>query len=230
MTARPMELSAPVSGGRIAGALLGGALLGLGRRVGGRFGALASLAGASVLARTMARPAVNGIRRAAEARRSVRLRTIVHIRRPVHDVFTFCKDFENFPRVVGAVRSVVDYQDGRSHWEVITPSGEPLEWDALVTKYVPNSVIAWSSVPESAVTTSGLLRFAPSEDGGTALHVELTYVPRQMPLTDALLAIMAAPLQVQLERDLDRLGEYIEHEPPVAEEEADEEDPARLSA
>ena len=47
----------------------------------------------------------------------------IEIERPVADVFAFFKDFENFPRVIGVVRSVVDYQDGRSHWEVYTPSG-----------------------------------------------------------------------------------------------------------
>lgn len=231
MTARPMESQAELTGGRVLGALLGGALVGYGQRRGGRWGALATFAGLGVLARAMGTPAVAGIRRAGEARRSVRLRTMVHVHRPVHDVFTFCKDFENFPRVVGSLRRVIDYQDGRSHWEVITPSGQPLEWDAVVTKYVPNAVIAWSSVPGSAVDTTGLLRFAPAEDGGTQLHVELTYTPHEMPLTEALLAIAAAPLQEQLERDLGRIGEYIEHAPPAARERAiDAEDSSRLSA
>lgn len=234
MTARPLELPAGMLGGRIASALLGGALVGYGQRRGGRWGVFAALAGAGVLARAMATPAASGIRRAGEARRTVRLRTVVHVRRSVHDVFTFCKDFEHFPRIIGSLRRVVDYEDGRSHWEVVTPSGQPLEWDATVTKYVPNSVIAWSSVSGSVVDTRGLLRFAPSDDGGTRLQVELTYTPHEMPLGDALLAIATAPLQEQLERDLARLGEYIEHEPAAPEqapEQApDDEHSTRLSA
>lgn len=230
MTATPMELPAELSGERIASALVGGALVGYGQRRGDRWGVVAALAGASVLARAVAAPAIHGIVRAAARRRTVRLRTILHIQRSVHDVFTFCKDFENFPHVVGALRNVVDYQDGRSHWEVTTPAGQPLEWDAVVTKYVPNSVIAWSSTARGSVDTTGLLRFAPAEDGGTQLQVELTYTPRAMHWTDALLAIAAAPLQEQLERDLARLGDYLEHQPPLVETDIEDEDPTRLSA
>ena len=230
MTARPMELSAPVSGGRIAGALLGGALLGLGRRVGGRFGALASLAGASVLARTMARPAVNGIRRAAEARRSVRLRTIVHIRRPVHDVFTFCKDFENFPRVVGAVRSVVDYQDGRSHWEVYTPSGSVLSWDAVVTKYVPNSVVAWESVVHSVVESTGVVRFTPLSTTRTRVDLSVTHHPVRTSLKDAVRALLASDPRKTVTDNLDHIRFYLESMPPERSETAPQSDRANVAA
>src|SRR5207245_2542370 len=82
------------------------------------------------------------MRRMGAARRQVDLRMTVVIERPLPDVFNYCRDFENFGKLVEAVR-VDDFQDGRSHWVVRSPIGSVIEWDAVVTKYVPQSVVAW---------------------------------------------------------------------------------------
>ena len=52
----------------------------------------------------------------------------IEIERPVSDVFAFFKDFENFPRVFGGLRSVIDYENGLSHWEAYSPSGAIVAW------------------------------------------------------------------------------------------------------
>lgn len=226
---------------RMVGALVGGMLIGAGQRRGGTWGRMASTAGAALIAGIMAGPMAERLRRLGTRRRTVRAHTTIHVARPVHDVFAFCKDFENFPRIVGALRRVVDYQDGRSHWEVTTPSGECLEWDAVVTKYVPNAVIAWRNVPLSAVESTGLLRFAPAPDGGTTLQIDVTYVPRDTALADALFAMMNQPRQLQIDHDLARLGDFLSlaRPAPAREEERDDRsedegkqssDPERLTA
>lgn len=113
------------------------------------------------------------------------------IERPVHEVFEFCRDFENFPRMVDVLLSVEDSQDGRSHWAVRSPTGQTIEWDAIVTKYVPNSVIAWQSVEDSDVEASGTMRFAPLSPKDTRLDLALTYRPGHTGLTEALHALVA---------------------------------------
>jgi uncharacterized membrane protein len=87
------------------------------------------------------------VRRAGAANRAVDMRMTLVVERPVAEVFEFCRDFANFPEIVDVLLSVEDFQDGRSHWAVRSPTGQAIEWDAIVTKYVPNSVIAWESVP-----------------------------------------------------------------------------------
>ena len=121
---------------QLAVAALGGVILGLS---GGRRGSgWLRLLGVTLVGVAL-RPIVEErVRRAGSERRSLASRASINIDRPVRDVFAFFKDFENLPRIFGALRSVVDYQDGRSHWELYVPSGhETLEWDAVVTKYVP---------------------------------------------------------------------------------------------
>ena len=110
--------------------------------------------------------------------------------RSVHDVFMFCRDFENFPRVVPSLLNVEDTQDGRSHWSVRTPAGHLIGWDAVVTKYVPNSVIAWESAPGSEVEASGLMRFEALSAEETQIKISLRYRPLRTGIADAFFAVV----------------------------------------
>jgi uncharacterized membrane protein len=151
------------------------------------------VAAASLVAGAVMPAVLRWLRRTGSARRSVDMRMTVVVERPVSEVFEFCRDFENFPRIVDVLLSVEDSQDGRSHWAVRSPKGDAIEWDAVVTKYVPNSVIAWESVPGSSVRAGGVMRFAPLSDHETRLDIALTYQPMRTGLNEALLALMTAP-------------------------------------
>lgn len=128
----------------------------------------------------------------------------VVVERPISEVFEFCRDFENFPEVVNGFLSVTDHQDGRSRWKVQTPRGEIIEWDALVTKYVPNSVIAWESKPGSAVHASGLMRFSPLSAKETRVDISLTYLPRHTDLAEAFSALLKGSNTRRLRDDIAR--------------------------
>jgi uncharacterized membrane protein len=159
------------------------------------------LAGAAVLGASV--PAfLRWLRRAGESRRSVDLRMTVIVERPIAEVFEFCRDFENFPRLVDVLLKVEDFQDGTSHWSVRSPSGATIEWDSVVTKYVPHSVIAWESEPGSDVLASGLMRFSPLSPEETRVDVTLRYYPRKTKLGEAVRALMAPSNTTRLRAEL----------------------------
>ena len=135
------------------------------------------------------------------------------IERPLHEVFEFCRDFENFPRIVDVLLSVEDSQDGRSHWAVRSPTGHTIEWDATVTKYVPNSVIAWESIADSAVEASGTMRFAPLSPGETRVDIALVYLPKQTDLTEAMRALFAPPNSRRIRSELVSASEALSRVP-----------------
>jgi uncharacterized membrane protein len=208
----------------VAGVLLGTALVAYGRRRRGTFGLLSSLCGAGIIGGVLARPTARQIVRAGAARRRVRVHRRILVQRPVHEVFNFCHDFENFPQIIGSLRSVTDHQDGRSHWEVTTPSGQIIGWDAVVTKYVPNAVIGWASVPGGRVDSTGLVRFAPTDNGCTSVEIDLTYVPRDTTLRDAVHALVDVSREAQVEADLARVDFFfraLPAEEPEAESETE---------
>lgn len=194
---------------QLAEAIVAGALLGFATPRKGRASVFARLAGAGLLFAAFAPALTRRLVLAGAARRRVHLRTSVVIDRAVPEVFDFCRDFENFPRIVQSLHRVVDYQDGRAHWEVVSPSGELLSWDTVVTKYLPNAVIAWRSAPESAVDCNGLIRFEPNKSGGTRLAIQIDYDPCHTGLSDAVRALFDIPRTEQLRADLSRANFYL---------------------
>lgn len=215
---------ASLSATRLAGAVLGGALVGYAGKRQGQLGAMSRLLGAGLVFSSLAPSLSRSVVRAGAARRSVRLRTTLLVDRPVREVFAFCHDFENFPRVVHSLSQVIDYQDGRSHWEVLSPSGDVMAWDAVVTKYVPNVVIAWRSVPGSVVDFAGVLRFAPFGGNRTRVAVDICYDPCHTGFHDAVSALVHARRQDELRQDLSRASGYLHAAPPprLAEETPEE--------
>lgn len=174
------------------------------------------LATASVVAGAVLPAVLNWLRRTGSARRSVDMRMTVVVERPVQEVFEFCRDFENFPTIVDVLLSVEDSQDGRSHWAVRSPKGETIEWDAIVTKYVPNAVIAWESVPGSVVRAGGVMRFAPLSPKETRLDISLTYQPLRTNLNEALHALMSAPNAKRIRGELIRAAREVSADPSAA--------------
>jgi uncharacterized membrane protein len=189
--------SAPVQSARPSnpwfGAAIGGSLVVYGSRRRGALGTLVGLAGAGIVANAIAPVVGSLLRNAGLARQTVNLHTTVIVDRPVREVFALCSNFENFPRVVGELRGVTDFDDGRSRWAIAKASGELLEWDVLVTKYVPGQVIAWESVANSPVESTGVVRFAPEGPDRTRLDFTLRYRPASTSLGDAVRALVAPP-------------------------------------
>jgi uncharacterized membrane protein len=222
-----VALSAPVNDNTepathlelLAIAALGGVLIGTSGK-NGRASALARVAGVALIG-VAARPLIAAaVRSAGARRRTVAVTSSIEIARPVQEVFAFFKDFENFPRVIGSVRSVLDYQDGRSHWEIYTPSGAVVAWDAVVNKYVPNSVIAWESVVRSLVDSSGIVRFTSLSPTRTRVDLTITHRPLHTTLKDAVRALLAPHPTRVVDSHLDRIRFYLESLPAPAEEPA----------
>lgn len=221
----------PHIGPNIAEAVVAGALLGYatGRGTGLRRGVAARLTASALLLAAFAPELTRKLLRIGASRRRVHLRTTIEIDRPIREVFEFCRDFENFPRVVQSLRRITDYQDGRSCWEVVSPSGDVLSWHSQVTKYVPNAVIAWRSVPGSVVDCNGLIRFSPSARGGTRLRIEVDFDPCHTGIADAVRALFDVPRTKQLEADLSRANFYLRGQPKRAELDLDMDEDASTS-
>lgn len=160
------------------------------------------VAAAAVIAGATIPRVLRWVRDTGAARRTVDMRMTVVVERSIVDVFEFCRDFENFPKIVDVLLSVEDSQDGRSHWAVRSPTGESVEWDATVTKYVPNSVIGWGSVPGSNVHATGLMRFAPLSPTETRVDISITYRPQRTDLADAFRALLNSSNTKRLRSEL----------------------------
>jgi uncharacterized membrane protein len=137
-------------------------------------------------------------------RRAVDIHKIVNVDAPLEEVFAFWANYENFPRFMSHVREVRDTGGGTSHWVVDRPAGVPVEWDAVVTALETNDVLAWTSVPGSAVESSGIIRFAQNEDGTTHVDLKMTYSPPAGAIGHAAAKLLGADPKRQMDDDLAR--------------------------
>jgi uncharacterized membrane protein len=189
--------------------LAGGALFGARRRLPPEARVAATIGGLALIGAAAHRPLSEAVRRAGTRRRAGSLAISFVVAHPVEVVFGFCRDFENFPLFIGALREVRDYGDGRSHWCASTPSGGEIEWDTVTTKYVPNRVIAWTSAAGSPIETSARIRFVP-EGVNTCVKVDATWQVREGSLADAVAALATPQRTADLEADILRLGPYLD--------------------
>jgi uncharacterized membrane protein len=172
-------------------------------------GALAALAGLTLVGVAASGPLSDALRRAGTRRRTMHLRLSFVVPQPPNTVFRFCSDFENVPGLVHAVREVRDFGDGRSHWVASGSGGRTLEWDAVTTKFVPYRVIAWQSTADSAVRTSCTIRFGPEHDGGTCVRVAIDYSSPTDRVKDAVAALSSRRRTRQIESDIRGLGDRL---------------------
>jgi uncharacterized membrane protein len=189
--------------------LVGGALFAVRRGMSRPARAAATISGLALIGAAAHRPLAEAVRIAGTRRRAGRVGVSFVVAHPVEVVFAFCRDFENFPQLVGALREVRDYGDGRSHWCASTPAGGTIEWDTVTTKYVPNRVIAWTSVGGSPVETSARIRFVP-EGRDTCVKVDATYRVLDGTMADAIAALATPQRSADLAADVRRLGPFLD--------------------
>ena len=84
----------------------------------------------------------------------------IEVEVPVHTAYNQWTQFEEFPRFMEGVKEVRQIDNSRLHW-VAEVAGERKEWDAKITRQVPDQVIAWES--EGGTLNSGIVTFRPAE-------------------------------------------------------------------
>jgi uncharacterized membrane protein len=132
-------------------------------------------------ARGVVTPPHNGIRVAAPSPEASNMNIVkksVTVMIPRADVYAFWRDFENLPRFMTHLKSVITLSDGRSHWVINGPADNAIEWDAELVADRPGELISWRTLSdgEGIASHSGSVRFADAPgDRGTEVHVELQY-------------------------------------------------------
>lgn len=133
------------------------------------------------------------------------------IARPVEEIYTFWRDFRNLPRFMTQLESVEMLDERRSHWRAKGPAGIPVEWDAEMTADRPSELIAWQTVGQADVASSGVVRFkkAPG-DRGTEVQVEMRYAPPGGMLGDKMASFFGKDPGQMLLEDLRTLKRVLE--------------------
>jgi uncharacterized membrane protein len=187
----------------------GGLLAVRGARKGGAMGVALGLAGVGLLARAVIPGrTIRLLREATE--QSVELETMLPIGAPLEAVWELWSNFENFPRFMAHLSDVRKIDEGHSHWVAHGPAGVPVEWDAVVTDWVPQQFIGWSSLEASPVRTSGQVRLRRTGDRVTETDVRLVFAFRGAGVGQSITSLLGADPERALHDDLGRLKSLLE--------------------
>jgi uncharacterized membrane protein len=125
---------------------------------------------------------------------------------PIERVYEFWNEFENFPRFMSHVHEIRRIGADRTHWVVAGPGGTAVEWDAVVTRRVPNEEIGWRTVEGALVEHSGTVRFRPAGIGQTQIDVRMTYRPMGGNLGHGVATLFGSDPERVIADDLSRLA------------------------
>jgi len=133
------------------------------------------------------------------------------IMKPIDEVYRFWRNFENFPKFMSHLDSVVVTGDRWSHWVARGPLGTTASWHAEIVDEAPNQHIVWRSKPDSMIDTRGSVQFrqAPG-DRGTELFVAMDYRPPIGKVGDALFTLFGHSAEQKIREDLRHMKQLLE--------------------
>lgn len=168
------------------------------------------IAGLLLLARSVSNTELKRLFGTGGGRRAVTVQKAINVNASPEALFALWSNFENFPKFMTNVLEVKNTGEGLSHWKVSGPAGTTVEWDAKVTRVVPNELIAWKSVENSTVANAGYVLFEPNEDGSTEVTIRISYNPPAGAVGHAVAAVFGADPKSQMDEDLMRMKAMIE--------------------
>jgi uncharacterized membrane protein len=142
------------------------------------YGASRKSAGGTALATAGSLLALRGIRRAV-ALEAVHVERSFTINRPVNEVFSYFRNFENLPKFMYHLKHVRVTGPRTSHWVARVPLGIELAWDAEIVEEKQDRYLAWQSLPGTVIPNRGAVQFRAASDyhGGTEIILAMDYAP-----------------------------------------------------
>jgi uncharacterized membrane protein len=134
----------------------------------------------------------------------------VMIHRPRGELFRFWRQFDNLPRFMDNLESVMVLDARRSHWVAKGPVGTRVEWDAEIHNEIEDELIAWRSLPEADVDQAGSVHFSRVPDGHTEVRVIMRYAAPAGRMGDAVAHILGEEPERQIADDLRRFKQVME--------------------
>jgi uncharacterized membrane protein len=195
---------------RLLAGAVGGALAAYAAKRRGLIGAAIGPAGLALLSRAITNLELKRIIGIESGPRTIDIEKTINIAAPVEEVFDFWAHHEKFPQFMSRVRDIRKIDDRTYHWVVAGPAGVSVEWDAEITRLVPNKLIAFRSLPGSAVEQTGLIRFTATDEGDTSVDIKMCYNPPAGALGHLVAMLFGADPKKEMDEDLMRMKSFIE--------------------
>jgi uncharacterized membrane protein len=152
-----------------------------------------------------------GFRESHKSARPIHVERSFTINKPVNEVFSFWRNFENLPKFMRHLNSVTVTDRTRSHWEARAPLGTSISWEAQISDERENDYILWESLEGGAVEHRGSIQFRNAPfDGGTEVIVSLDYRPPAGKVGALFARMFGENPERQIREDLRRFKQLME--------------------
>jgi uncharacterized membrane protein len=195
---------------RLLAGAAGGALTVYAAKRRGLAGTAIGSIGLAMLSRAMTNVEVKRLVGIGAGPRTIHIEKTINIEAPIEEVFEFWTHHEKFPQFMSRVREVRKIGDRKYHWVVAGPAGVSVEWDAEITRLVPNQSIAFKSLPGSAIKQVGTIHFTPIAVGDTCVDIRLSYNPPAGAIGHLVAMLFGADPKKEMDEDLMRMKSFIE--------------------
>ena len=134
----------------------------------------------------------------------MRVEQTIEVEVPIERAYNQWTQFEEFPNFMEDVKQVQQVDDARLHW-VAEIAGTRKEWDARITRQVPDEVIAWES--EGGTQNDGTVVFTPLDMGRTKIDLYMDVEAEGM--KEKVGSALGVPSSA-VRSDLERFKQFIE--------------------
>lgn len=139
----------------------------------------------------------------------VRVESSIAVARPSQELYEFWRQLRTLPQFMEHVEEVTVLTARRSRWRVRAPVGSRVTWEAEIINDVPGQLIAWRSLPGSAIHHAGSVHF-DRRDGVTEVRVVLEYAPPARYVGASMARILGDDPQRAIAEDLRRFKAIVE--------------------
>lgn len=143
--------------------------------------------------------------------RDIHIEKSVTVNRSPEELYRFWRNFENLPRFMNNLDSVVVTDAQHSHWKVKGPAGSTIEWDAEIYNKKENELISWRTLEGADVVNAGTVRFEQAPNGrGTYVRVSLNYNAPAGRISALIAKLFGQEPGQMIEEDLRRFKQVME--------------------
>lgn len=108
--------------------------------------------------------------------RNVNIQVTLEVDRPRQEVYALWRKLENLPLFMEHLEIVNSIDDNISVWEARIPGGVgTVRWRSEIVKEIPGELLGWQSISGSSIENAGKVEFEDTSQGGTLLHVVVSY-------------------------------------------------------
>jgi uncharacterized membrane protein len=138
-------------------------------------------------------------------------RAIFLVNASPEQAYKLWRNFSALPQFMVHLKSVRELDGRRSEWIALGPAQREIRWNAEITEDTPNERIAWRSLPDSDVQTSGSVDFRRDPQGrGTFISANVQYVLPGGPVTTLVATLFGKNPQFVVREDVRRFKQLLE--------------------